>query len=86
MGSGVARAFLSAGATVVAPARSEASRARVEADLGGAAAAGRLHVPLADIGTMEGAGALAEYVKQHVPGGAVDHVVSIAGGEAVRLR
>ena len=80
VGSGMARAFLEAGATVIAPARSPASQARVQR-LDALAPQGRLHVPLADHGSPEGAAEVAAYVKAHAPGGRVDHVVSIAGGE-----
>lgn len=75
------RAFLEAGATVIAPARSPASQARLQSELAAlpGAAEGRLHVPLADHGTLEGAQALASFVRQLCSGG-VDHVISIAGG------
>lgn len=78
------RAFLEAGATVIAPARSPASQARLQAELAElpGAAEGRLHVPLADHGSLSGAKELAVFVKQlSSAGGGVDHVVSIAGGE-----
>lgn len=79
VGAYVARAFLEAGATVVAPARSQASQVKIEADLG-AVAPGKLHVPLADVGSVEGALELGKFVEESGLG-PVDHVVSSTGGE-----
>ena len=74
------RGFLLEDATVIAPLRSEASRAKLEAALKGAYFdADALHTPVADWGTEAGAAALAAYIRD-VAGGHVDHVISIAGG------
>eukprot|EP00887_Chlorella_sp_A99_P002874 scaffold6.g2874.t1 len=81
VGAGIARAFLARGDTVVAPARSAGSKAKVEAALAGAGS-GTLLAPILDYGTLEGALALGQHVKDSVPGGIVDHVVSSAGGVA----
>ena len=85
----MARAFLEAGATVVAPARSPASQFRVQAELGELPGAldGRLHVPLADWGSLAGAAELGRYVEQlgGSDAGRADHVVSIAGGACAGL-
>ncbi len=54
---------------------------KIEEELGGApgAAEGRLHIPIADNGSVEGCEALADFIMQQA-GGVVDHVVSCAGG------
>lgn len=85
VGSGIARAFLEAGAAVIAPARSAHSKGKIEAELGKApgVAEGRLHIVIADNGTVEGCEELAAFVLQQA-GGAIDHVVSCAGGMAPR--
>ena len=80
IGEGIAKSFLEQGATVVANARSVGSKPKIEAALGGVGT-GKLLVPVADHGKLEGAEALAAFIKESV-GGQVDHVISISGGES----
>ena len=81
VGGGIAKIFLEEGATVIAPARSAGSQAKITAALSGVGAPGALHTLIADHSTLAGAQALADYIKANVPGGQVDTVISIAGGE-----
>lgn len=60
MGEGIARAFLQAGATVVAPIRSAGKEAALREALGSPPAE-RLHCPLDEYTTAEGAKALARW-------------------------
>lgn len=73
VGWGVARALLDRGARVIAPIRSSASAASLEASLGGQT---RLHVVVGDPSTLDGARELARLAAEH---GAVDHVVASMG-------
>lgn len=78
VGEGIARAFLEAGATLVAPIRSAAKEAALRAAMGSPPAQ-RLDTPLDDYTTAEGAKQLARYVQLKY-GGGVDHVVACTGG------
>lgn len=71
VGEGIARAFLEAGATVVAPVRAAGKEAGLRAALGGAAAADRLIVPVEDYSHLEGAKQLGRYVALKFGGGVV---------------
>lgn len=76
VGSGIIRALLAAGATVVAPLRSEAGEESLEVDVAGVSN-DKLDVIILDVGTEEGAAKLAEYVKTKY--GHVDYAVSSIG-------
>lgn len=79
VGGGIAKAFLDAGARVVAPARSDSSKSKVLDFLGGSS--DRVYVPVLDVNTLSGAEALAKYITDSV-GAELDFVVSISGGMA----
>jgi 3-oxoacyl-[acyl-carrier protein] reductase len=70
VGEGIARAFLEAGATVVAPIRSAGKEAALRAAMGSPPAQ-RLDTPLDDYTTAEGAKQLARYVQLKYGGGVV---------------
>lgn len=75
VGSGIARAFLRAGATVIVPSR---SAARIEALRGEAEHADRLVGVEADIGSPEGAARVRDLVERDH--GRLDHLVTSLGG------
>lgn len=75
VGSGIVQRFLQDGASVIAPLRSPASKGRLTDHL--TAPTDKLHTPVADWGTPEGAAALAQFIREQ--GLQVDHAVSIAG-------
>lgn len=78
VGEAIARAFLDAGATVVAPVRSAGKEAGLRAALG-SPPAHRLDCPVEDYSHLEGAKALGRYVALKY-GGGVDHAVACTGG------
>jgi NAD(P)-dependent dehydrogenase (short-subunit alcohol dehydrogenase family) len=75
VGTGIVQRFLQDGATVVAPLRSAASKPRLADHL--TAPTDKLHTPVADWSTPEGAAALAQFIKEQQL--QVDHAVSISG-------
>lgn len=75
VGSGIARAFLRAGATVIVPSR---SAARIETLRSEAEHAGRLVGVEADVGSPEGAARVRELVERDH--GQLDHLVTSLGG------
>lgn len=77
VGEGIARAFLEAGAIVVAPIREAGKEAGLRAVLGGPPA-DRLVTPVDAYTTAEGSQQLARFVRLKY--GAVDHVVACTGG------
>jgi NAD(P)-dependent dehydrogenase (short-subunit alcohol dehydrogenase family) len=76
VGSGIARAFLEKGATLVTPVRSEKSKPILEKDFEGLDTKS-LDVPILDVGTEAGAAELAKHISEKY--GAVDHIVSSLG-------
>lgn len=78
VGEGIARAFLEAGATVVAPIRSAGKEAGLRAALGSPPPE-RLITPVEDYSQIEGAKHLGVYVGVKFKDG-VDHVVACTGG------
>lgn len=77
VGEGIARAFLEAGAVVVAPIRSAGKEAPLRQALG-SPPPDRLDLPLDDYTTNEGSKQLARYVQFKY--GGVDHIVACTGG------
>ncbi|KAL4447498.1 hypothetical protein ABPG75_004717 [Micractinium tetrahymenae] len=77
VGEGIARAFLQAGATVVAPVRDAGKEAGLRSALG-SPPADRLVTPVDAYTTAEGSKQLARFVQLKY--GAVDHVVACTGG------
>lgn len=59
VGGGIAKAFLDAGARVVAPARSDSSKSKVLEFLGNS---DRLYIPIVDVYSLSGAESLAKYI------------------------
>lgn len=63
---------------VVAPVRSDASKAKVQAALSGVAP-GRLHTPVLDVHSLAGSGELGQLIADQFAA-SIDHVISISGG------
>jgi 2-dehydro-3-deoxy-D-gluconate 5-dehydrogenase len=88
VGSGIVAKFLAEGASVFAPMRHEAGSGALQAELrcvydettALTSIMERLHCPIIDYGSEEGAQQLAEHVTTHAPEGAVDTIVSCVGG------
>lgn len=70
VGEGIARAFLEAGATVVAPVRAAGKDSALRTALG-SPPAGRLECPVEDYSHVEGAKQLARWVAVKYSGGVV---------------